>query len=170
MSTDASAPQNSSEEAPSQEAPSQEAPSQEAPSQESPSQEAPIVRLATCSCGQLQAKATGDPVRVSVCHCYACQKRTGSTYGVQAAFPEEAVEVSGRASEWVRVGDEGTSCRFYFCPDCGAIAYYRPQHMPRIVIPVGAFADNTFPAPTFSVYEERKHPWVSVPEDAEHWW
>jgi hypothetical protein len=29
-------------------------------------------------------------------------------------------------------------------------------------IPVGAFADPSFPAPNFSVYEERKHDWVEV--------
>ena len=35
-------------------------------------------------------------------------------------------------------------------------------------IPVGAFADPTFPAPTVSVYEERMHQWVVPPPDAEH--
>ena len=31
-----------------------------------------------------------------------------------------------------------------------------------VAVPVGAFADPTFPAPKFSVYEHRKHPWVVV--------
>jgi hypothetical protein len=38
----------------------------------------------------------------------------------------------------------------------------------NIVIPVGAFADPSFPAPTFSVYEERMHSWVTMPEHIEH--
>jgi hypothetical protein len=37
-----------------------------------------------------------------------------------------------------------------------------------IGIPVGAFADPKFPAPTFSVYEERMHSWVAMPPDIEH--
>jgi hypothetical protein len=37
-----------------------------------------------------------------------------------------------------------------------------------IAIPVGAFADSSFPAPTFSVYEDRKHSWVTMPPDIEH--
>ena len=37
-----------------------------------------------------------------------------------------------------------------------------------VVIPVGAFADPRFPSPTFSVYEERMHSWVSMPRDIEH--
>jgi hypothetical protein len=35
------------------------------------------------SCGQLTARVTGVPVRVSVCHCLACQRRTGSVFGAQ---------------------------------------------------------------------------------------
>jgi hypothetical protein len=37
-----------------------------------------------------------------------------------------------------------------------------------IAIPIGAFAEPEFPAPTFSVYEERKHSWVTLPENIEH--
>lgn len=44
-------------------------------------------RTASCSCGQLQIEVQGEPVRVSVCHCLACQRRTGSLFGEQARFP-----------------------------------------------------------------------------------
>lgn len=37
-----------------------------------------------------------------------------------------------------------------------------------IAIPVGAFADPAFPAPTVSVYEGRMHSWVVPPAGAEH--
>ena len=37
-----------------------------------------------------------------------------------------------------------------------------------VAIPVGAFADPAFPAPGFSVYEERMHGWVSLPEGVDH--
>jgi hypothetical protein len=30
-------------------------------------------------------------VRVSICHCFACQKRTGSAFGYQARFPREQI-------------------------------------------------------------------------------
>jgi len=127
-------------------------------------------RLASCSCGQLTAQVTGDPVRVSICHCLACQRRTGSVFGQQARFRREEVTVAGRSTEYVRVGDEGTRARFHFCPDCGSTVFYEPEALPDfIAIPVGAFADPTFPAPTVSVYEDRMHAWVVPPPDAEHW-
>ena len=37
-----------------------------------------------------------------------------------------------------------------------------------IAIPIGAFADPTFPAPRVSVYEARRHSWVTVPDGVEH--
>lgn len=37
-----------------------------------------------------------------------------------------------------------------------------------VAIPVGAFADPAFPAPTVSVYETRMHGWVVPPAGAEH--
>jgi len=112
----------------------------------------------------------GQPVRVSICHCLACQRRTGSVFGQQARFRREEVTVAGRSTEYVRVGDEGTRARFHFCPDCGSTVFYEPEALPDfIAIPVGAFADPTFPAPTVSVYEDRMHAWVVPPPGAEHW-
>jgi len=64
-------------------------------------------RLASCSYGQLTAQVAGDPVRVSICHCLACQRRTGSVFGEQARFPRESVTLSGTSTVYVRAGDEG---------------------------------------------------------------
>ncbi|MBZ8142617.1 aldehyde-activating protein [Rubrivivax gelatinosus] len=126
-------------------------------------------RLASCSCGRLTATVTGEPMRVSICHCLACQRRTGSVFGQQARFRREHVLVSGASTEFVRIGDEGSCARFHFCPVCGATVFYLLDGMPEaIAIPVGAFADPGFPAPTVSVYETRKHGWVQPPPDAEH--
>ncbi len=121
---------------------------------------------ASCSCGQLRLVARGEPVRVSMCHCLACQRRTGSTYGAQARFATADVTITGESTEYVRIGDEGGAGHFHFCPRCGATVYYWFDDEFRAV-PIGAFADPAFPPPRVSVYEERRHPWVSVPEGAQ---
>jgi hypothetical protein len=127
------------------------------------------MRTAACSCGQLSATVTGDPVRVSVCHCLACQRRTGSVFGAQARFPKHAVTITGNARQYARTGDSGGRITFSFCPDCGATVHYALEGLDDFVaIPVGAFADPGFPAPSFSVYEERMHGWVRLPGDVEH--
>ena len=127
-------------------------------------------RLASCSCGQLTAQVTGAPVRVSICHCLNCQRRTGGPFAEQARFSRENVMVAGASTVYVITGDEGTRAHFHFCPRCGATVYYAPEAMPEfLVIPVGAFADPGFPTPGVSVYEGRKHAWVVPPPDAEHY-
>ncbi len=125
--------------------------------------------VAACSCGQLTAKARTDPIRVSVCHCLACQRRTGSVFATQARFHGGDVELAGRSKKYVRIGDSGGRATFSFCPDCGATVYYVIDGMDNMIaIPVGAFADPAFPAPVRSVYEERMHAWVTMPKDIEH--
>lgn len=127
-------------------------------------------RNASCSCGQLSMTVMGEPVRVSMCHCLACQKRTGSTYGAQARFAAADVSVHGQSTEYVRVGDGGGRVTFHFCPRCGSTVYYQLDQVPdAVAVPVGAFADPGFPPPRVSVYEVRRHAWVSVPDDAEHY-
>jgi len=126
-------------------------------------------RLASCSCGQLTARVEGEPVRVSMCHCLACQRRTGSVFGQQARFRRDAVTLAGASTVYVRIGDEGSRVRFHFCPQCGATVFYEPEGLDEyLAIPVGAFADPGFPPPTVSVYEERMHAWVVPPAGAEH--
>ena len=127
------------------------------------------VRHAPCTCGQLTVTTRGEPGRISVCHCLACQRRTGSVFGSQARFPAQGVAVSGRSTCYVRVGDAGGRARFHFCPVCGDTVYYTLDAQPDVVaVPVGAFADPAFPPPLVSVYEARMHPWVRMPEDIEH--
>ncbi len=128
-------------------------------------------RQASCSCGQLTVTCTGEPVRVSICHCLACQKRTGSVFGVQARYPRAAVVPSGRSAQYVRTGDSGGKAAFQFCPDCGSTVFWSLDALPdHVGVAVGAFADPAFFAPTFSVYEARRHRWTKTPDEGiEHY-
>ena len=125
-------------------------------------------RCAACSCGQLRVEVDGEPVRVSMCHCLACQRRTGSAFGMQARWPAEHVRIEGRSTAYVRISDEGEARTFHFCPECGATVWFQSDPE-RIAVPIGAFADPSFPPPNVSVWEERRHSWVTVPDDAEHY-
>lgn len=125
-------------------------------------------REAACSCGQLRVAVEGEPLRVSVCHCLACQRRTGSAFGYQARFPRERVRTTGEAREYTRDSDDGEPRTFSFCPQCGSTVFYVIGSVPdAVVVPAGAFADPGFPPPAFSVWESRRHGWVAMPADVE---
>ena len=122
------------------------------------------MRRAQCSCGQLAAICQGDPVRVSVCHCLDCKRRTGSAFSNNARFLDENVTFEGRSQEYTRISDAGSRVTYSFCPECGTTVHYRIDAQPGLTaIPVGAFADLDFPAPFLSYYHEsRRYPWVEI--------
>lgn len=125
--------------------------------------------VAACFCESLVVRCAGEPIRVSMCHCLDCQRRSGSAFAAQARFPADRVTITGASNAYVRTSDDGNRVSFHFCPTCGGTAYYVNPAEPGIVlVPIGAFADPTFPAPTISNYENRRHPWVTPPEGAEH--
>jgi hypothetical protein len=134
-------------------------------------------RDAACHCGQLRLEVAGDPFVVSICHCLACQRRTGSAFGMQAAFRAEQVQLAGRYSNFARISDEadGKKHVFHFCPECGSQVFYtEPTEPDLIVVSVGSFADPSFPPPTESGYNSRRHRWVelsdSIQRDASEEW
>ena len=130
-----------------------------------------ISRTASCRCGQLRATASGDPVRVSVCHCLNCKKRSGSAFAVQARWPAEQVSIEGESKSWSLVADSGNRATFHFCPECGSDLFYdiNGKFDGLLAIPLGAFDDPWFGRPAYSVWEERKHDWVEiVGDDIEH--
>ena len=119
-------------------------------------------RHAACSCGQLHLTIEGDPVRISMCHCFECQRRTGAVLSNQARFAREQITLSGAATEWTRTAASGNGLTFRFCPVCGSTVYWTGEGFPGYVaVAIGAFADPTFPAPTIAVWEECRHPWVT---------
>src|SRR5262249_22191437 len=54
---------------------------------------------------------------------------------------------------------------FHFCPGCGSqVSSTEPMEPALIVVSVGSFADQSFPPPTESGYDSRRHHWVGLPD------
>ena len=121
-------------------------------------------RTASCRCGQLRATVTGEPVRVSVCHCLNCKKRSGSAFAVQARWPADQVTIEGRSKSFEKVADSGNRATFHFCPECGSDVHYdiNGKFDGQVAIPLGAFDDPYSLTPRFSVWEERQHDWLVI--------
>nr|WP_239537617.1 GFA family protein [Dyella mobilis] len=113
----------------------------------------------------MRIEVHGETLGAGVCHCLACQRRTGSVFAALAAFAAPFT-VHGAATEFVRTGDQGGRFRFRFCPVCGSTVFHVDEADDTyVMVAVGAFADPDFPAPQDSVYECRKHAWVQLPEN-----
>jgi hypothetical protein len=124
-------------------------------------------RVAACACGQLRVVCTGEPARISMCHCGQCQKRTGSLFGVCAFYAREQItRIEGTSTQYTRGGDSGFTVTFQFCPTCGTTLYWEVEARPNMIgVGVGAFDDPNFPRPHQAVWTERRHAWLPLPPD-----
>ena len=119
-------------------------------------------RRAACNCGELEIACEGEPVRVSMCHCLECQRRTGSAFSNQAWFSQQQItSISGNPTQFTRRSDAGRSVTFRFCPKCGSTVCWEAEAFHgHVAVAVGSFADPSFPAPAFSGWEARRHHWL----------
>ena len=116
-----------------------------------------------CACGQLVILCRGKPTKVSLCHCIACQRRTGAPFGVAAFFAEDAVSSSGDSSVYARVADNGHAVVHHFCPHCGSTVFWKPSRMPGLIaVGTGAFAAPAFEAPSQQVFTASRHLWLEL--------
>jgi tetratricopeptide (TPR) repeat protein len=86
---------------------------------------------------------------------------------MQAGFQADQVQVVGRFSDYARISDEADRKEhvFHFCPECGSQVFYtEPSEPDHVVVSVGSFADPSFPPPTESGYDSRRHHWVALPD------
>jgi hypothetical protein len=121
-------------------------------------------KTASCTCGQLRITCEGEPVRISMCHCFACQRRTGSVFGVQARFPRTQVKMEGKATRFTRTADSGNTVTYSFCPKCGSTVFWELSGFPDLIaVGIGFFEDPSFPPPRHSVFEGNRHSWAMNP-------
>ena len=80
------------------------------------------------------------------------------------------MQVTGRLSDYARVSEEADKKEhvFHFCPDCGSQVFYtEPSEPAVVVVSLGPFAAPSFPPPTESGYDSRRHSWVGLPDSVQ---
>jgi len=117
---------------------------------------------ARCACGALSIVADHEPLKISVCHCKACQRRTGSAFGVAVFFDRTRTTPDGASQSFVRLGDSGEALEFHFCLSCGSTVYWYPAFRPGLVaVAIGCMEDDGL-LPAQEVYTEHRRPWAAV--------
>ena len=96
-----------------------------------------------CMCGAVRFKTTGEPSRVTICHCTWCQRRTGTAFGTEVVFNDEQVEMTGDIARYRHVSDEsGRWLEVEFCPRCGTNFGFTLEAVPGVrTLPAGTFDD-----------------------------
>lgn len=123
-----------------------------------------------CVCGAVRYVTEGEPERVTLCHCTWCQRRTGSAFGTEAVFKEDAVRFTKGAPQIYRhLSDEsGRWLDQHFCARCGTNLGLTLEAVPGIrSIPAGSFDDPSWISPTRqqfrAVFLRSSRDWSAVP-------
>jgi hypothetical protein len=126
-----------------------------------------------CLCGAVRYRVSGYPMRVTVCHCTWCQRRTGSAFSVEALFDLAQVNISGTPSRYRSVSDE--SARWLdleFCQNCGTNIGFTFERLPgRRMVDCGTLDDPRWISPEqFEfryVYLRSAQCWSQIPKDSQ---
>ena len=123
-----------------------------------------------CLCGAVRYRVTGTPIRVSVCHCTFCQRRTGSAFGIGVYVKKEDFQLlKGELKSYEHRSDEsGRWLRVEFCPNCGNPLTWTLEVMPEgRGVAAGSFDDKSWIKPVRHSWTRSKHPWVAIPHGVE---
>ena len=103
-------------------------------------------RSGGCVCGAVRFTAAGEPLRVTICHCTWCQRRTGTAFGTEVVYESGQVTVRGEATRYRHHSDEtGRWLDVEFCRTCGANLGFTLEAAPGLrTLPAGAFDDPSW--------------------------
>lgn len=126
-------------------------------------------RTGGCACGTVRYQVTGEPLRIAVCHCRDCQRRTGSAFGIGCVFPKDAVTLTqGATKTFERISNAGNWVRIHFCPECGSSVTWDFEALPQARgIAGGSFDDTSWIDPKLHVWTKTAHEWITFPDDAD---
>ena len=121
-----------------------------------------------CSCGAVRYRVTSAPVRISVCHCKFCQRRTGSAFGVNVYFRKEDFELTrGSLKSYEHRSDETNRwLKMEFCPGCGSTVTWTLEIQPEWRgVAGGSLDDTSWLRIERHAWTRSRQQWLPLPTD-----
>ncbi len=119
-----------------------------------------------CACGAVRYRLTSEPLFVNCCHCFDCQRQTGSAFVINVLIETDRVELLSGAPQPVEAPrEEGPPQRIFRCPDC-QVAVFSEYGSPDVRFVRGGTLDEpSAVSPDAHIYTRSKVPWVTLPDD-----
>ncbi|MCU0909425.1 MAG: GFA family protein [Rhodobacteraceae bacterium] len=102
-----------------------------------------------CLCGAVRVTATGDPLRVGLCHCTDCRKHHGALFHASAIFPKDTVTITGKTKSFAGR---------HFCPRCGSPVFSTSPG--EVEVHLGTLDDPAALVPTYELWCIRRPDWL----------
>jgi len=122
-----------------------------------------------CQCGGIRYEATGAPLQVVACHCTACQRQSGSAFGMSMVVRQQDFRITrGEVKTYASKSDAGRAKLGAFCPDCGTRIYHQSElRQGNVSIKAGTLDDTSTLTPDIHIWTASKQPWDTIPRDVE---
>lgn len=117
-----------------------------------------------CACSAIRYDVTAEPYTAYCCHCNACQKRTGSAFGLSMQVPTTGLVIAGETPRTrVRIADSGNEFIVHFCGKCGSSLYSAAAARPEVrVVYIGTLDDPTAVSPRLNIWTDFALPWLPL--------
>ncbi|MBP4046644.1 GFA family protein [Chromobacterium violaceum] len=113
-----------------------------------------------CLCGEIRYSVDVEPLFAGNCHCKDCQRSSGSAYIPAMLFPEQNVEVSGKAKYFETTADSGKTHSRGFCPNCGSQLFAKFGNFPGMLgIKAGTLDETSLYAPKLDFHVASAADW-----------
>jgi hypothetical protein len=116
-----------------------------------------------CLCGAVRYEIKAEPMMAGHCHCIDCRKASGAPHGTFAAYPADAVKITGKMKTFKTKADSGMMSSRSFCPECGSWVSGNPESVPGVVaITLATFDDPEAVTPGMRFFDKRRISWDTV--------
>ncbi len=117
----------------------------------------------SCQCGAVHYEVEAEPLLTYACHCYSCQKRTGTAFSLALIILTDSLQLSGEISPWERTSDTGSTNTRYSCAKCGNIIYGIGQDTPSLAkLQAGTLEDTRDVEPEVHIWARSRQAWVTL--------
>jgi hypothetical protein len=115
-----------------------------------------------CLCGAVSFHLTAEPITARVCWCKDCQ-HLAANGTVNALVPTDALEISGKLSEFRSTASSGNQISRRFCPICGSHLFGNSSTRPQFtVVRVGNFDDPSSVSPLMNIWTSSAPEWACM--------
>ena len=119
----------------------------------------------SCLCGEVTYEVTGEPLKVTHCHCQMCRKQHGAAFGTYVRVQSSDFRwLTGEEMVTLYPSSEGV--RRGFCKTCGSTLVFEFDPMPELYFITAGTLDE---APDLRadrhIFVGSKAPWYTIADD-----